>query len=202
MDLEDLIRDEQFLNKISASVRNIICAHFPHTSASEREDIDQEVKLKLLKMAARGKGIRNLRSYLWRVVYTTTLDVIGKRLEQLPAGNDDGEAPWLVAGRLDFVSPERLAEQGELKRMLERAIESLPERRRLVVRLHLTGMGLEESAEFLGWSQNKVRHLLYRGLAELRGEFMGGDGAGRSRDAAGTKAMGLGKRLVLKESDE
>lgn len=198
MDLQDLVRDEKSLERISASVQRIICAHFPQTSQGEREDVDQEVKLKLLKIASSGKEIANLRSYLWRVVYTTTLDIIAKRLEQLLPGDEDAGPPWL-AGRLDFVSPELLAERGELRRLLERAIEALPERRRLVVKLHLTGMDLEESAEFLGWSQNKVRHLLYRGLAELRNDIAGdGDGHGRPRETAGVKAPKLAKRLVLK----
>jgi RNA polymerase sigma factor (sigma-70 family) len=171
MDLEALIRDERFIASLSASIHNIICANFPSTTPDEREDIDQEVKLKLLKMASDGKKIGNIRSYLWRVVCTTALDAIAKRLDALPRGGASPEGELRLFDLLDLATPERLMEREELRRMIEEAIERLPERRRLVIKLHLAGMSIDEAAEFLAWTENRVRHLLYRGLADLKRAF-------------------------------
>jgi RNA polymerase sigma-70 factor (ECF subfamily) len=174
MQLEALIKEKEFLQKISASIKNIICANFPHTTSPEREDIEQEVKLKIWKMASGGKKIGNLRSYLWRVVYTTTLDVIGKRINMASLKGWSGGDDQNFIQQLDLVSPESLIEKKELKMMIEKAIDSLSQKRRLVIKLRLAEMSVVEMADFLGWSQNKVTHLLYRGLIDLKEKF-GGD---------------------------
>jgi len=79
MDLESLFGTREFLDELSVSIRNIILSSFPNLTSQEKEEVDIDVKLKLWKKVARGKKIDNLRSYLWRVVYTTALDVIAER---------------------------------------------------------------------------------------------------------------------------
>jgi DNA-directed RNA polymerase specialized sigma24 family protein len=37
-----------------------------------------------------------------------------------------------------------------------------------VVRLHLAGYAREEIAHLLSWTEPRTRHLIYRGLADLR----------------------------------
>ena len=61
----------------------------------------------------------------------------------------------------------------------ESAVAELPRRRRIVLKLHLQEMSLEEIYGFLGWSQNKVRHLLYRVIADLKKQFL----ANKSRES-------------------
>jgi DNA-directed RNA polymerase specialized sigma24 family protein len=84
-------------------------------------------------------------------------------LDDLPA---DGRSSALV----DAVGPgpEALAERGQMRARIRAAVDGLPERRRAVLRLHLTGAGIEQMAGRLGWSSNRVRHLLYRGLGDVR----------------------------------
>ena len=36
------------------------------------------------------------------------------------------------------------------------------------MRMYLAGYGREEIADLFGWTEPKTRHLLYRGLADLR----------------------------------
>ncbi|MEW5902171.1 MAG: sigma factor-like helix-turn-helix DNA-binding protein, partial [Acidobacteriota bacterium] len=64
--------------------------------------------------------------------------------------------------------PESSIERLEDKLAIPRAVEALPERRRLVVRQHLEGRDISQIATVLNWRENQVRHLLYRGLAEVR----------------------------------
>jgi len=172
MDLESLLRTKEFLDELSVSIRNIILSSYPNLTSQEKEEVDLEVKLKLWRKVARGKKIDNLRSYLWRVVYTTALDVIADRQDCLPIDK------VLGAGSGDERMPEELTLQGQnseargYRLELEEAIDSLPERRKAVARLYLAGEGIPAIAASLGWRKNQVRHLLYRGLADLRKKMM------------------------------
>lgn len=168
MDLEKLLRTKQFLEDMSASIRNIIAAAFPRLTREQKEDVDHEVKLKIWRMVSRGKKIANLRSYLWRVVYTTALDVLEEKLKKYSW--DD----IVESGREELLNTPNLSpadcnpKNNELKMLIEKAVESLPERRKKVLQLHLTGMDLKEMARVLEWSEHQVRHLLYRGLSDLK----------------------------------
>lgn len=168
MGLDEFAQGKEFLDGISISVRNIICSSFPQATAPEREDIEQEVKLKIWRMASRGKKVGNFRSYLWRVVYATTLDVLGERMNASSFKEWFSEDRQDLLQKLDLLSPEVLVEKKELNAMLLKVLDSLPQKRRVVIRLYIADMRLNEIADFLGWSQDKVVHLFYRGLEDLK----------------------------------
>jgi RNA polymerase sigma-70 factor (ECF subfamily) len=191
MRLEDLIQKKDFMEELSTSIRHILFATFPHITAAEKEDIDQDVKLKLWKMIATGKKIINLRSYLWRVVYTTTLDVLNermpwdnfetKRLEEMSGcplcSTDPADPP-------DPETPESIMLKDEQAAIVREAIEALPMKRRIAVKMHFAGMSIEQTALFLEWSPNKVRHLLYRGLDDLKKRLKDNGGTGTPRSVS------------------
>jgi RNA polymerase sigma factor (sigma-70 family) len=168
VDYEKLLQTKEFLEGVALSIRNIIYSKFPGTSIEEREDIEQDVKLKLWRMVSSGKKIDNLKSYLWKVVYTTALDVIEGRLHCEPDDVIAQETDAIPFRRVLELSPERQLEQKELKAIVLQAVLALPSRRKQVVELWLTDMNLEEIAELLQWGENQVRHLLYRGIEEVK----------------------------------
>jgi RNA polymerase sigma-70 factor (ECF subfamily) len=168
MELEHLLQTKKFLEEISVSIRNIILANFPEMSREEKEDIDHEVKFKLWKKLAAGKKIDNLRSYLWKVVYTTALDIIGERMNYLPLEQLVETARRETLSSREVIAPDCPVEEKELKLLLEKAMNVLPERRKTVLQLHFSGMDLKHIAASLHWRENQVRHLLYRGLNDLR----------------------------------
>ena len=169
MDLETLLKTKTFLGDISVSIRNILLASFPEMSREEKEDIDNEVKMKLWKKAAGGKKIDNLRSYLWRVVYTTALDLIGERMPYLSLETLIAASEREDRASEKIVSPVSSVQEREHRLILNRVLDSLPERRRAVLFLHLEGMDIAQIAARLQWRENQVRHLLYRGLADIKG---------------------------------
>ena len=179
-ELEDILKAGPFLDEVSLSVRKILSANFPGLTDEEKEEIGQDVKLKLLKMASRGKKIGNLRSYIWKMVYSTALDIIAERIPAvcLDDALESGKTP--LESYVDGLSPEYLFEEKELLALTEKAIDSLPRRRRTAVLLHLQGLGLEESALYLGESMATVRHLLYRGLGEVKAKLDALSGATRA----------------------
>jgi RNA polymerase sigma factor (sigma-70 family) len=168
MELERLLQTKKFLEEISISIRNVILANFPEMSREEKEDIDLEVKLKLWKKLAAGKKIDNLRSYLWRVVYTTALDIIGERMDYLPLEELIETAERETLSTQAVIAPDCAVEEKELRLVLEKAMTMLPRRRKAVLQLHFSGMDLKHIAAFLHWRENQVRHLLYRGLSDLK----------------------------------
>ena len=168
MDLKELSKTSQFIEEISNSIKTILCKTFPEIAPEEKEDIAQEVKLKIWKMISKGKKIRNLRSYLGRVVYTTAIDIINGRTKNIPLDSLDENSNLNSTLNLNDLPEVDLINRKELKVMLEKALNSLLQDRRVVVKLHLAGMSIDEMAVFLKWSNNRVRHLLYRGLKDLR----------------------------------
>jgi RNA polymerase sigma-70 factor (ECF subfamily) len=168
MELEHALKAERFLDEISLSVKKIIFANFPGLSDEDKEEIDQDVKLKILSMAARGKKIANLRSYVWKMVYSTALDVIAARSRALCLEDVPRSRRSALEAYIDVLSPEFLFEEKELQVLVGRAIDGLPSRRRAAVLCHLQGLSLEETAVHLGEGLNAARHLVYRGLADVR----------------------------------
>ena len=185
MELEDAVKARRFLDDLSISVRKIIFSSFPGLSEQEREEIDQDVKLKILRMAARGKKIRNLRSYIWKMVSSTALDVIACRSVALCLDEVLKTRRPALESCLDGLSPESLYESKELLALADKALDALPCRRREAVLLHLQGLGLEEIAGCLRESVNAARHLVYRGLDDLKTELalLSGAASPRSRPA-------------------
>ena len=168
MNLGHLLKTKKFLDEMAISVKNIIYSAFPSTTPEEREDIEQTVKLKIWRKISRGKKIENLRSFLWKIVYTTTLDILDERMQTIPPEEIQERADSLIRFQDRPESPELLVESKETKAALIESVKALPARRRTVVQLWLSEMTLEEISAYLGWSGNQVRHLLYRGIQDLK----------------------------------
>jgi RNA polymerase sigma factor (sigma-70 family) len=166
MDQGGYVFTPALIAEISRCTRTVLARKFPGFSQAAREDIEQEVLLKLCRMAQNGKIIDNLSSYLWKAVTTTALDWM-----------EPERGTVSLEGYLEKAGPDRLPEallvasgqaEIEFRRHLESLLEKLPRERRLVLKLHLAGLGLEETAEHLHWTQPKVRHLFYRALGQLK----------------------------------
>ncbi|MGA2587405.1 MAG: sigma-70 family RNA polymerase sigma factor [Candidatus Aminicenantales bacterium] len=174
MELSELIKTRRFLEEISNSVHVAIYRRCPALSPGEREDLVQEVLLKIWKMADHGKKIVHLQSYLWKIVYTTALDIMEERMKEISLEEVMESSSSFTALTDELTDFAASMEREDLRRHLETVIDSLPENRRTVLKLHLTGMDLDETAEFLRWTHHKVRHLFYRGLADLRKRLQDG----------------------------
>jgi RNA polymerase sigma factor (sigma-70 family) len=191
MDLQDALKAGRFLDEISLSVKKIILANFPGLSEEEKEEIDQDVKLKILKMAARGKKIDNLRSYVWKMVYSTALDVISSRSPALCLDEVLRAQESPLKSFVDKLSPEYLFEEREFLDLTVKAIDNLSPRRKKAVLFHLQGLSLEEIAVYLGESVNAARHLLYRGLDEVKDKVTERSGRLLARRRKRVRAPGL-----------
>lgn len=136
------------------------------------DELAQEVRVRLWRALAEGEKIEQVRtSYVYHTTMTAALDLIRRRRssreDPLEARQEEeagtGVDVLVAAGR-----PDDELEWAELGARIERAIAELSPPRDVVVRLHLSGYDRFEIAELLGWTEPKVRNLIYRGLADLR----------------------------------
>jgi RNA polymerase sigma-70 factor (ECF subfamily) len=135
----------------------------------DADDLDtllQDVRIRLWRTLGTPERIRDVRAlYLQRTVASAALDLVRRRRarREQPLESDTAHVEPIAPGGAD-----REVDRAEFDAAVARALETLGEARRVVVRLHLIGYDREEVARMLGWSEPKTRNLLYRGLADLR----------------------------------
>lgn len=166
---EKRFSSKEFIERFSHRIRNILYQKLPGLNETQKEDIEQEVKLKIWKMLCKGRKIENLKSYLWRVVYTTALDMIEDKTQKGGSGFErvDNDEQYIeIPG--DNPPLDEWLEKRRMNALLMQEINSLGYDHRIVIKLYLTGRNIREISEFLGWSNSKVNHLFYRGLNKLK----------------------------------
>ena len=125
------------------------------------QDMEQEVRLRLWRALGTSERIETAKtSYVYQTAMSATLDLIRRRRARPEEDLESVEVP--TAGS------DTSYEHHELGVRIDGAVDELDEPRNVVVRLHLSGYHREEIAQLLGWTEPKVRNLLYRGLEDLR----------------------------------
>jgi DNA-directed RNA polymerase specialized sigma24 family protein len=94
--------------------------------------------------------------------------MIDEKMNTLPFDNVKEAQGANPISRLDMRFSESLLEKKEWESIFEKALNSLVQNRRIVIKLYLTGMNVKEIADFLDWTESKVNHLYYRGLNDLK----------------------------------
>jgi RNA polymerase sigma-70 factor (ECF subfamily) len=146
---------------------------------ADAEEVVQDAFLALFRKIDGFEGRAALGSWLYRV--TTNAALIkhrGKRAqlevsleEQLPTyladGHREGDRSFLLADWSE--TPEETLLNGEARKTLERALDSLPDHYRAVVVLReVEGLDNEEVAKILGESVPTVKSRLHRARMALR----------------------------------
>lgn len=156
---------EGLLNRFSSLMKIQIGKFNPGRYGLDPDDICQEIKIKLWRVLRDEKDIANFPSYLRKVVNSSVIDMLRK------FKRDERIFLHEKQKRIAEIKGDYLAEaasQGQLGDKLAAALGCLIESRRRAVKLFLLDMTIEEIAAFYGWSQDKTRNLLYRGLADLK----------------------------------
>ncbi len=180
-DLEQSTQD--VIERFALLIKKVIQKNLHRSDDIDLEDIEQEVRLKIWAFLKKGKDVQNLPSYIKKVAYSSTIDELRKMRKQAPARELQSRADRdalgdLLSSKWPSQSPQDELEWKETRAAVRSLIEELGEDRKHVLLLYLAGMSIEEISEFCRWDRIKVRHLLYRGIGDLR-EKMGrpsGDG--------------------------
>ena len=146
---------------------------------ADAEEVLQDVLLTLARKGGSFEGRSALGSWVYRITTNVALNRRrGKRLEVetsledllptfKPDGHRDGDRAFVLADWSQ--SPEQELLSGEQRRVLERAIDGLPEHYRAVLVMRdVEGLSNENVAEFLGESVPSVKSRLHRARMVLR----------------------------------
>lgn len=137
----------------------------PPWLSSQRDDILQQSLIRVLQVSAPERTDAISSSYLWRVVFSVTVDEIRRqrrrREDALEVAQDNELA-------LAAPSPEASAMAGQMGRAIHDCLGGLSEDRRVAVTLHLQGHSVPEAGRLVGWAVKRTANLTYRGLEDLR----------------------------------
>ncbi|MEO7360423.1 MAG: sigma-70 family RNA polymerase sigma factor [Gemmatimonadaceae bacterium] len=127
----------------------------------------QDVRIRLWRAHTDSEEIARLpTSYIYRTAATAALDLVRKRRRNEDREPSLDSAP--TAALVSRTSADHDALASDLGAAIMRELNTMVEARRVVVRMHLSGYEREEMISLLGWTDAKVRNLLYRGLQDLR----------------------------------
>jgi RNA polymerase sigma-70 factor (ECF subfamily) len=139
---------------------------------AEAEDVVQETYVRAFTHLAEFRGASSLATWLARIAINEALGRLRRdrpavELSLLPHGGVDAEIiPFPLATTDD---PERSMAQREIREVVERAIDELPDAFRLVfVARVIEGMNVEETADLLDLRAETVKTRLHRARAMLR----------------------------------
>jgi RNA polymerase sigma-70 factor (ECF subfamily) len=127
------------------------------------EDLVQETYVRLMKAVPSFRGESQFRTFLYRVCANVALMHLRwwrRRRESIVE-----EVPDRIAPGED---PERAAQAAQAARLVQKALERLTAKKRIVFVYHeLCGMGPEEIARAVGSSYNTVRSRLHHARLEF-----------------------------------
>jgi RNA polymerase sigma-70 factor (ECF subfamily) len=146
---------------------------------ADAEDALQEAYLRAFAALSGFRNEAGLGTWLTRIVVNEALGRLKRqrKTEDLDALDRAGKLRSDVIvfpGAAMTMDPEQTAALGEIRRLLERAIDALPEPFRLVFVLRdIEGMSVEETAEQAGLQPATVKTRLHRARKLLREELDG-----------------------------
>lgn len=139
----------------------------------DAEDMTQEIMIKIFRSLGSFKGNSKFSTWIYRVAVNTCLDELKKKKNKkhlsldAEISGDDGENQIEIKD--DSPSPEKLAEQNELRDMVAAAVKLLSDEHRAVIVLRdIRGMSYSEIAEILGCSDGTVKSRISRARAQLK----------------------------------
>jgi RNA polymerase sigma-70 factor (ECF subfamily) len=137
----------------------------------DAEDVVQETFLRAYRQLDKFDSRSSFGTWLYRIAANCSLDLIRsrKRRQEVNAP-PEAEGPELVVSiAAGDPAPDRLAFSGEIRQMLDPALNllSATERTAFVLR-HYEGMGIEEIGRALGVESGAAKHSVFRAVQKLR----------------------------------
>lgn len=163
---EEKIREfEVIINRFSRFVKANIQKFNVQKNGIDPDDILQEVKIKIWKILEDKKKIKNYASYIRKIVDSSIIDQL--RRSKREKGIFINEKHKLVSEqKSNYLT--NISNDISAKEIIGRAVDSLIESRRKVVKMFLLNMTIDEIAIYYKWTRDKTRNLLYRGLSDLK----------------------------------
>lgn len=150
----------QYGHLIAAAIRRVGGSRV----ASDQDDIAQAVRVALWRRLADEQPIDHPASYVYKAAVRETVRAVARLRAKPSAGLDDPA----VDPPSPAAQPDRLVEAREQRQALADALQRLTPDRARAVRAHLAGLTVDELMHLRGWSYQRARNLIARGMADLR----------------------------------
>ncbi len=135
-----------------------------------QDDIAQEVRFDIWKQIARGQVIDFPATYIYKATIRETVRALRRMTtREMESIEEKGVADQVVDGADPF---KLLAARDQFKAIVA-GIRALAPDRQAAVTAHLSGFQFQEVMVMHGWSYQKARNLVARGMADLRAGLCG-----------------------------
>ena len=146
-------------------------------SPEEARDLYQEAFLKIYRSLARFRFESRFSTWLYRVVMNVCFDHLRRQ-----KARDEVQAPEVSENEADFFGgvaddqpgrdPERALRSAEIQKRIERALQRLGPRERMVFELrHFQGLKLRAIGELCGTTEETAKNSLFRATQKMRIEL-------------------------------
>jgi RNA polymerase sigma-70 factor (ECF subfamily) len=138
-------------------------------SASEADEVAQEVFLRAWRGLARFQERARFSTWLYRIAFNEAQRWLSRRSPPAPGPEADREDPIISLPAAPELGPEAQTLDHEFEQTLERALAQLPiDWRAAVVLRDIEGLSTQEAAEIVGVRQAAFKSRLHRGRMQLR----------------------------------
>ena len=127
------------------------------------DDVEQRVVVALWRRLESEQTIEHPASYLYRMAVRETIHVLRQELAHAGVPIDHP-----AVKPLDTHDPYQALEATETRMAIQAGILSLSPDRRRAVHQHLAGRTVAEIMKMYGWTYQRARNLVARGLSDLR----------------------------------
>src|SRR5574341_818274 len=144
----------------------------------EARDLAQQVFIKVYRNLPRLKDRERFSPWIYQIAANLCRDTIKQNrrrqafsLENLQENGvlDEAAHPGLAVLPEAALHPDRVVSRNELRDILEKALQEIPEEQRVVVVMkEYQGLKFTEIAEALGVSVNTIKSRMYYGLSALK----------------------------------
>jgi RNA polymerase sigma factor (sigma-70 family) len=167
---------QQFGRLIGSMVRRVGRQAPSHV----HEDIQQRVMISLWKQLRREQTIEHPTTYIYKTAVRETMRVLRQEASRTPqqAAGPEGSAEGVASRDNPYDTLARKEKMAHIRA----AIAAVAPERRLAVWAHLHGFAVAEIMKKYGWSYQKARNLIARGMADVRA-ILRANGLGPARPA-------------------
>lgn len=155
---------EELISKYARLVRTAVRRVAGPLTDVVADDVEQKVAVALWRAMPGEQLPRHPASYLYRAAVRETVRALRSRQRV-------GEVEFPEDHRDPSPSPDTLLESKELGMTIRDTLSTLAPERRRAVQAHLMGFDVQEIMDIQGWSYNRARNLIARGMADLRREL-------------------------------
>lgn len=171
---------EALWRRLAPHVRAAVARQRYGDAALGRDDLVQEVRIRVWNVYRGDRNSRFRASYYYRVVNSAIVDCLRAHRGTLAHATrvDDDERSGEPLAGLDsgIRAPDAALDLDRRGARLTAAIAALPADRGRAVRLYLQGFTIPEIAELLGCDTDRAHNLTYRGIRALKQRMKEEDG--------------------------